>query len=175
MEWVASTLHTTLERGVSSITTADAHTSAASSRLNWRHRRFKWTRPFRRKTKSGFYACATFQTQSTGYWHCAQAYCRVHGSAYSPSQRNKALRVSLITTYVHFLRGFKPKVFVSEANAVHYKRLLAAFACVWVCAIVCQPVWTTTQIRATDCSPKFSQIKMRFLKKKNIGRTNVTL
>ena len=33
MEWVASTLHTTSERGVSSITTADAHTSAASSRL----------------------------------------------------------------------------------------------------------------------------------------------
>ena len=38
MEWVASTLHTTSERGVSSITTittADAHTSAASSQLNW--------------------------------------------------------------------------------------------------------------------------------------------
>ena len=34
MEWVASTLHTTSEHGVSSITTADAHTSAASSRLN---------------------------------------------------------------------------------------------------------------------------------------------
>jgi hypothetical protein len=69
MEWVASTLHTTSELselGVSSITTADAHTSAASSRLNWRLRRFKWTRPFRRKTKSGFCACAiTFQTQST--------------------------------------------------------------------------------------------------------------
>jgi len=28
MEWVASTLHTTSEHGVSSITTADAHTSA---------------------------------------------------------------------------------------------------------------------------------------------------
>jgi len=27
MEWVASTLHTTSEHGVSSITTADAHTS----------------------------------------------------------------------------------------------------------------------------------------------------
>jgi len=66
MEWVASTLHTTSEHGVSSITTADAHTSAASSRLNWRPRRFKWTRPFHRKTKSGFCACAiTFQTQST--------------------------------------------------------------------------------------------------------------
>jgi hypothetical protein len=66
MEWVASTLHTTSEHGVSSITPADSHTSAASSRLNWRPRRFKWTSPFRRKTKSGFCACAiTFQTQST--------------------------------------------------------------------------------------------------------------
>ena len=35
MDWVASTLHTTLEHGVSSITTTDAHTSAASSQLNW--------------------------------------------------------------------------------------------------------------------------------------------
>ena len=62
MEWVASTLHTTLEHDVSSITTADAHNSAASSRLNWRPRRFKWTRPFRRKTKSGLCACViTFQ------------------------------------------------------------------------------------------------------------------
>ena len=66
MEWVASTLHTTSEHGLSSITTADAHTSAASSRLNWCPRRFKWTRPFRRKTKSGFCACAiTFQLEST--------------------------------------------------------------------------------------------------------------
>ena len=66
MVLVASTLHTTSEHGVSSVTTTDAHTSAASSRLNWRPRRFKWIRPFRRKTKSGFCACAiTFQTQST--------------------------------------------------------------------------------------------------------------
>ena len=36
MEWTASTLHTTSEHGVSNITTADALTSAASSRLNWR-------------------------------------------------------------------------------------------------------------------------------------------
>jgi hypothetical protein len=46
MELVPSTLHATSEHGVSSITTADAHTSAASSRINWRPRRFKWTRPF---------------------------------------------------------------------------------------------------------------------------------
>jgi len=66
MEWIASTLYTTSEHGIPSITTADAHTSAASSRLNWRPRLFKWTRPFHRKTKSGFCACAiTFQTRST--------------------------------------------------------------------------------------------------------------
>jgi len=53
MEWVASTLHTTSEHGVS----VDAHTSAASIRLNWRPRRFKWTSPFHRKTKTGFCAC----------------------------------------------------------------------------------------------------------------------
>ena len=65
MEWVASTLHTTTEHGVSSITNADAHTSAASSRLNRRPCRFKSTRPFHRKRQSGFCASAiTFQTQS---------------------------------------------------------------------------------------------------------------
>jgi hypothetical protein len=57
MEWVDSTLYITSEHGVSSITTADPHTSAASSRLNWRPRRFKWTRLFRQKTKCGFCAC----------------------------------------------------------------------------------------------------------------------
>ena len=70
MEWVTSTLHTTSEHGVSSITTADAHTSAASSRLNWRPSRFKWTRPFRRKTKSAFCSCAiTFQLAYTNPKH----------------------------------------------------------------------------------------------------------
>ena len=65
MEWVASALHTTSEHDVSSITTAGARTSAASSRLNWRLRRFKWIRPFRRKTKSGFCPCAvTFHLAS---------------------------------------------------------------------------------------------------------------
>jgi len=40
--------------------------SATSCRLNWRRRQFKWTRPFRRETKSDFCACAiTFQMQSS--------------------------------------------------------------------------------------------------------------
>ena len=69
MQWVASTLHNTSEHGVSSITTANAHTPAASSRLNWRptadlNRLVR----FVRKTKSCFCACAiTFQTQSNKY------------------------------------------------------------------------------------------------------------
>jgi hypothetical protein len=68
MEWVASTLHTASEIDVSSITTADVQTSAASSRLNWRPRWFKWTHPFLRKRKSGFCARAiTFKLAST-WW-----------------------------------------------------------------------------------------------------------
>ena len=64
---------------LSSITTADAHTSAASSRLNGHLRRFKWTRPFRRKTKSGFCACAiTFQLAST---HCRTGWIGPSGVA----------------------------------------------------------------------------------------------
>jgi hypothetical protein len=85
MVWVASTLHTTSEHGVSSVTTADAHTSAASNWLTWRPRRFKWTCLFRWKMKCGFCACAfTFHLASTtcdlfadfvsfgyrqGHWH----------------------------------------------------------------------------------------------------------
>jgi len=67
MEWVASTLHTTSVHGVSSISTADAHTSVASSRLNWRPAAdLNGLVRFARKTKSGFCARAsTFQLAST--------------------------------------------------------------------------------------------------------------
>ena len=68
----------TSEHGVSSIINADAQTSAASSRLNWRPRWFKWTRPFRRKTRSGFCACAiTFQLTSNylPLRYCYRSWC----------------------------------------------------------------------------------------------------
>jgi hypothetical protein len=72
MEWVTIKRHATAEhRLVRAVKTlqADVHSSRASSRLNWCPCRFKWTRPFRRKTKSCFCACAiTFQTQSTSLW-----------------------------------------------------------------------------------------------------------
>jgi hypothetical protein len=67
MEWVISHMNAEhrLARAVQTLQ-ADVHSSPASSRLNWRPCRFKWTRPFRRKMKSGFHACAiTFQMQST--------------------------------------------------------------------------------------------------------------
>jgi len=68
MEWVANTLHSTSEHDLSSITTADAHTSATSSRLNWRpHADLNGLVRFARKTKSVYCACAiTFQLASTG-------------------------------------------------------------------------------------------------------------
>jgi hypothetical protein len=97
MKWIASTLHTTSELGVSSITTADAYTLAASSWLNWSPRRIKWTRPFRRKTKSGFCACAiTFQTQSNKNHHNKhwQASFAKRLSQQSASLQNQATALS---------------------------------------------------------------------------------
>jgi len=72
MEWVASSLALYVgTRSIQSLS-ADPHSSTARSRLNWHPRRFKWNRPFRWKTKSGFCACAiTFRTcynaKGTGY------------------------------------------------------------------------------------------------------------
>ena len=61
------------------------HTSAASSRLNWRPCRFKWNRPFRHKMKSGFCACAiTFQLASTA---CVLEFILAHCCFPSPHYR----------------------------------------------------------------------------------------
>jgi len=68
--------HATSERRLFGITQADAHTSVASSRLNWRPHRFKWTGPFRGKTKSDFCACAiTFRTSYTGRTLTGETLC----------------------------------------------------------------------------------------------------
>ena len=69
MQWVASTPHTTPEHGVSSITTADAaQLGCQQSNELTPTGRFKWTSPFRLKTKSGFCAFAiTFRTRSSSF------------------------------------------------------------------------------------------------------------
>ena len=61
MEWVAKlasvwlgTVHPVLLQSFS----ADPHSKKAITWLNWHPRRYKWTRPFRWKTESGFCACA---------------------------------------------------------------------------------------------------------------------
>jgi len=65
MEWVA----TTSEQDVSSFTTADgAHFGCQQSTELTPTGRFKWTRPFHRKTKFGFCTCAiTFQLACTTF------------------------------------------------------------------------------------------------------------
>jgi len=69
MEWVASPLHTATHYHGTWCTQHYyrwcAHLGCQQS-TEETTRWFKWTRPFRRKTKSGFCACAiTFQTHST--------------------------------------------------------------------------------------------------------------
>ena len=81
MDWVASTLHTTSEHGVSSITTADAHTSAASSRLNWRPPAdLNGLVRFAERRNLVSAACAiTFQlTSTTGAALCPSLYRRLN-------------------------------------------------------------------------------------------------
>jgi hypothetical protein len=78
MEWVASTLYTTSELGISSITTA-----MRTPRLlvvDWTDvPTFKCTSPFRRKTKSGFCACSiTFRTHSSTYCYASLSFIYLH-------------------------------------------------------------------------------------------------
>jgi len=117
MEWVVSTLHITSEHGVSSITTitaADAHTSAASSRLNWIElappRWFKWTRPFRRETKSSFCVCAiTFQTQPTSCMNHIFPYASTHFQlAHGNIRRCGLLKISVYSASLSWINYFQP-------------------------------------------------------------------
>ena len=135
MEWVASTLRTISEHSVSSITTADAHTSAASSQLNWHPRRFKWTRPFRRKTKSGFCACTvTFQTHSTFWWLNAPSFRRSvhchHEDGGSKCNRN-------VGTFNHYTEqkpwasdGVSSLLLMTVCKNVLFEAILLAKVCV---------------------------------------------
>jgi len=66
MEWVAITLTVPRNMVYPALLPLMRTPRLSVVDLNDAPRRFKWTRPFRRKTKSGFCACAiTFQTQST--------------------------------------------------------------------------------------------------------------
>jgi len=87
MEWVASTLHTTPEHGVSSITTADA-----TPRLpigEWTDAPGDWNElvRFAERTKSGFWDCAiTFQLVHT--------YCNRTHNRPAEAARNKVAKLT---------------------------------------------------------------------------------
>ena len=132
MEWVASTLHTTSERGVASITTADAHTSAASRRLIWRPCLFKWTCPFRRKTKPGFCACAiTFQTQSTtSVCVCATECDKVCGGIAINYQTHTHTHTDMCTQHFYLSRRAAWLLLVCLASrSVHFAVLTCTSNC----------------------------------------------
>jgi len=63
----------------------DSHSKKASTRLNWQPRRYKWTRPFRWKTKSGFCACAiTSRFHSTAEPEVGGEIWKLMGGLFSP-------------------------------------------------------------------------------------------
>ena len=103
MAWVASTLHTTSEHGVSSITTADAaHLGCQQSTELTPTGRFKWTRPFGQKTKSGFCACAiTFQTQSTRSFQASETEPLAREGKWRGNWRMQCVVSTLHTTSEH--------------------------------------------------------------------------
>jgi len=104
MEWVSSTLHTTSEHGVSSITTADAHTPRlpvvdrndappTDADLNG-------TVLFAERGKSGFCACAiifqkqytnTLQMRKTSAPRCPRRGSGRHSPALSPQKPDFSL------------------------------------------------------------------------------------
>ena len=71
MEWVASSLQ------------LDSEHSPSSTRQNWHPRRYKWTRPFRWKTESGFCACAV-----TFHFHCTSDQRVAEAATYKTHNRH---------------------------------------------------------------------------------------
>jgi len=130
--------HTTLERGVSSITNADAHISAASSQLNWHPHQFKWTRPFWRKTESGFCACTiTFQMH---YNNCVTIYSisKIKLTKWGLEKWGRTQQIMWLTLLVKNLDqgdvGLSPPLMYSAKDQNMMKRE----TCAWLQFIVIQ-------------------------------------
>jgi hypothetical protein len=125
MDSVTSTLHTTSEHGVSSITTAHAHTSVASSRLNWHLRRFKWTRPFRRNTKSGVGACAITFHLASSLFSLGVDRATVNNKALSPDLVPPDLvekTFKIFNVYLHLKSTYK--TWISHKRLLHRRQAL---------------------------------------------------
>jgi len=94
MQWVASTLHTTSEHGVSSIITADAaHLCCQQSTELTPTGRFKWTPPFRAKDEIWFLrACHHISTglycRATEWKDCHAPWCTNTSSSAACNKQN---------------------------------------------------------------------------------------
>ena len=94
MEWVVSTLHTTSEHGVSSITTADAHTSAAS---NWLKKRPRLVRFAERRNLVSARLPSHFNWPLTTHRSLVFSVCRQRqalGMAQSPTSEVKGSQLT---------------------------------------------------------------------------------
>jgi hypothetical protein len=127
VEWVTSKCHMTAEhrlaRAVQTLQ-ADVHSSPASSPLNCPpFPRFKRTRPYGRKTKTGFCACTiTFQTQSTHTNFTVHLAALMLHTPRVPSlnfhQKPSALKSNFVSVF------FSPSRKVNDSTSLdHYRSL----------------------------------------------------
>ena len=152
---------------MSSITQADAHTSAASSRLNWHPHRFKWTRPFQGKTKSGFCAYAiTFRTSYTPHPRGVtflRNYTSSEGSINVSTLITVLTRASVLHISIYFLcflelvHGFLP-------HSWDIRRAEPKFR---VLSFITQPV-TQQTISKRGREREITELKLRTTERKNI-------
>jgi hypothetical protein len=113
VEWVASALHTSSEHGVSSITTADAHTSAASSRLNWLPLQFKWTLRFaERRNLVSAHVPSYFKRRlpEGSLLHPLYFYQTKSNSVRSPVLQLVNISFNIILSDCRFLSGFPTNI-----------------------------------------------------------------
>ena len=110
MQCVASTLHTTSEHGVSSITTADAHTSAVpvvdwtDAPAGW----FKWSRPFRPKDEIWF----------------LRVRHHISNAVYKPSTTTKCISLLLLATCSGFSE--KPSPSINKNDQIQPIRIISS-------------------------------------------------
>ena len=150
MGWVASTLHTTSEHGVSSITTADTHTSAAQqlTELTPSRTDLNGLSRFARKTKSGFCACAIiFQLATT----CVRSEVTARGLFLPVIRGSSGHRVThplVRSVYLHVYHSHVLFQFLFEILCSLFR--ISAVRGVYVCYIMCGVQFHPFRIQARN-------------------------
>jgi len=136
--------------------------------VNWTdaHRRFKWTRLFCRKTKSGLCACSiTFQTQSTTrHWVCVYKYV-LKRALFNSGLRTLEQAASLVTMQEQSLLYGRQSI-DEECSLYNVSHSLLEDTCTpkfsWVCRYTYgQPVKGQLHIKAIPQTPTWRQRKTK--------------